>query len=465
MIELIFQILIYGLIEGITEWLPISSTGHLILLESFWPMDLSDEFLTVFRVVIQLGAILAVVIQFFRRLNPFNTSKVRRNRALNNWIRIIIGCIPAGIAGLLLDDFFDSHFFNWQTVVVTLFVYGVAFIIVESTGKNREIRFRTMEDIPNSTALIIGLSQVLALVPGTSRSGVTILAALLLGCSRAAAMDFTFCMAIPIMIGSSGVKLIKHGLGFSGKEIFVLIFGMAVSFAVSYVAVRFILKYVRRNSFRPFGWYRIALAALVLVFALAFPGVLPGSSAAKSKYDLPEYVQEDYLTVNPYSRPGIPLLKVNDIVVHYTGNPGTGAKANRNYFNSLSVQTGTDGVTYGSSNFIVGLEGEVLAVVPIDEIAYCSNNRNEDTISIETCHPDADGKFNEETYSSLVKLTAWLCDRYGLSADHVIRHYDVTGKLCPLYFVEHEDAWETFKEDVGRALDGMHQTGSTEADE
>ncbi|MBQ7248375.1 MAG: undecaprenyl-diphosphate phosphatase [Lachnospiraceae bacterium] len=463
MIKLIFQILIYGIIEGITEWLPISSTGHLILFESFWPMELSDEFLTVFRVVIQLGAILAVIIHFFRRLNPFSGSKARRNRALNNWIRIIIGCIPAGIAGLLLDDFFDKHFFNWQTVTVTLFVYGVAFILVETLGKNREVRYRTMEDMPNSAALLIGLAQILSLVPGTSRSGVTILAALLLGCSRAAAMDFTFCMAIPIMIGSSGVKLIKHGLGFSAKEIFILLLGMAVAFVVSYIAVRYILRYVRRNSFKPFGWYRIALAALVLIFALVFPGVLPGSAAPASKYGLPEYVTEDYITVNQYSRPGIPLLKVNDIVIHYTGNPGTSAEANRNYFNSLSMQTGTDGVTYGSSNFIVGLDGEILAVVPIDEIAYCSNNRNEDTISIETCHPDEDGKFNETTYGSLVRLTAWLCDRYGLTSENVIRHYDVTGKLCPLYYVVHEDEWETFKADVQRSLDQMGDTGLPEA--
>lgn len=180
----------------------------------------------------------------------------------------------------------------------------------------------------------------------------------------------------------------------------------------------------------------------------------------KSLYNLPDYVTEDYITVNQYSRPKIPLEKVNAIVIHYIGNPGTSAEANRNYFDNLSKQSG-DGATYASSNFIVGLEGEIIACVPINEIAYASNNRNSDTISIETCHPDETGKFNDVTYDSLTELTAWLCWHFGLDSSNVIRHYDVTGKQCPLYFVEHEDAWETFKEDVQTALDRLKEQAQT----
>lgn len=192
-----------------------------------------------------------------------------------------------------------------------------------------------------------------------------------------------------------------------------------------------------------------AAAALVLIAVLitVFVMTCNKEEVYRSLYDLPDYIEEDYLTVNQYSRPKLPLEKVNAIVIHYVGNPGTSAEANRNYFNNLSKQSG-DGATYASSNFIVGLEGEVIACVPINEIAYASNNRNSDTISIETCHPDETGKFNDKTYDSLVKLTAWLCHHFGLEPKDVIRHYDVTGKLCPLYFVEHEDAWETFKADV-----------------
>ena len=197
-----------------------------------------------------------------------------------------------------------------------------------------------------------------------------------------------------------------------------------------------------------------AAAGLVLIAAVITILLLTCNQKEeyKSLYDLPDYVKEDYLTVNQYSRPKLPLEKVNAIVIHYVGNPGTSAEANRNYFDNLSKQSG-DGATYASSNFIVGLEGEVIACVPINEIAYASNNRNSDTISIETCHPDETGKFNDKTYDSLADLTAWLCYHFGLDSNDVIRHYDVTGKLCPLYFVEHEDAWESFKKDVQDRLE------------
>ncbi|MBO4289649.1 MAG: N-acetylmuramoyl-L-alanine amidase [Lachnospiraceae bacterium] len=202
------------------------------------------------------------------------------------------------------------------------------------------------------------------------------------------------------------------------------------------------------------GLFVIAAVIMVLLLTCDKP------EEYRSLYDLPDYVTEDYITVNQYSRPKIPLEKVNAIVIHYIGNPGTSAAANRNYFDGLSKQSG-EGATYASSNFIVGLEGEIIACVPINEIAYASNNRNSDTISIETCHPDETGKFNAVTYDSLVELTAWLCNHFGLESDNVIRHYDVTGKLCPLYFVEHEDAWETFKSDVQTRLERLREEAVT----
>ena len=204
-------------------------------------------------------------------------------------------------------------------------------------------------------------------------------------------------------------------------------------------------------------WTRRIIFALVVILlitgiVLLARKLLQKEPVKTSAYGLPDYVTEQYLTVNSYSRPKIKLLQVNDIVIHYVGNPGTSAQANRDYFNGLAEQTGENG-THASSNFIVGLDGEIIACVPIDEVAYASNSRNSDTLSIETCHPDETGKYNDATYESLVKLTAWLCDKYGLDSSHVIRHYDVTGKLCPLYFVEHEDAWEQFKADVQTVLD------------
>ncbi len=200
----------------------------------------------------------------------------------------------------------------------------------------------------------------------------------------------------------------------------------------------------------------IFLAALFTVICVIIVILLVSCDKTETKrslYSLPDYVEEDYITVNEYSRPKIPLVQVNDIVIHYIGNPGTSAEANRNYFDGLSEQ-GADG-TYASSNFIVGLDGEVIACVPIDEIAYASNSRNSDTISIEVCHPDETGKFNDRSYESLVKLTAWLLKNFELDSDRIIRHYDVTGKLCPLYYVENEDAWEQLKADVKAEYDAL----------
>ncbi len=450
---LFIQVLFYGILEGITEWLPISSTGHLILFESFWAMDFSADFLSVFRVVIQLGAALAVLVKFFKRLNPFRKGISDKKKAgiYHNWINIIVACIPAGIAGLLLDDFLDEHLYIWQVVAAMLIFYGFIFIVVESANKNKPFKYRTMEEIPVSVALFIGVFQILSLVPGTSRSGVTIIAALIFGASRVAAADFSFCLALPIMCGASFLKIVKHGLNFSTKELLFLLFGMLVAYITSMIVIKFLVSFIKKYDYKIFGYYRILLGVIIIIIALIFPSLLPnGEGTVRNRFGFPEYVTEDYIKVNPYSRPAIPLLKVNDIVIHYVGNPGTSAESNRSYFNSL--QAGNTS-TYASSNFIVGLDGEVLAVVPIDEVAYCSNSRNSDTISIEVCHPDESGKFNDKTYESVVKLTAWLINYYNLDVSHVIRHYDITGKLCPLYYVEHEDAWNTFLSDVAAELE------------
>lgn len=206
-------------------------------------------------------------------------------------------------------------------------------------------------------------------------------------------------------------------------------------------------------------WIRrlaVLLVLILLVVAIIF-GIrrLFFGGKTSSVYGLPDYITEDYLQVNRYSRPKVPLTAVNSIVIHYTANPGSTAAGNRNYFNNLAEQDGVENPTYASSNFIVGLEGEIIACVPLDEVAYASNNRNEDSLSIETCHPDETGKFSEVTYDSLVRLTAYLCNRFGLSSEDVIRHYDVSGKACPLYYVENEDAWNGFKADVQISIDAM----------
>lgn len=458
MIGSIIWTILYGIIEGITEWLPVSSTGHLIIFENLWNINndiFTTAFLEFFRVAIQFGAILAVFVAYIKRLNPFSRKLTQkgRKRVWNNWIKIIIGCIPAGIVGLLFDDWVDSVFYNWQTVAFTLTAYGIGFIVVESLHKN-DVKYSTMEQMPNSIALLVGCAQVLALIPGTSRSGVTIIAGLLLGCSRVAVMDFTFCMAIPIMAGASGLKLLKYfvdGNILSMDQILILVIGLIVAYLVSMAAVEFITKFVRSHTFKGFGYYRIALSVLIVIL-----GVFTSIFGNKSIYGLPSYVDEQYIEVNEFSRPGVNVSDVKDIVIHYTANPGSTAQNNRDYFNNLSQQTSGDtNATYASSNFVVGIDGEIIAVVPIDEIAYCSNSRNSDSLSIEVCHEDTTGKFTEKTYESTVKLTAWLCNHFGLTSEHVIRHFDVSGKLCPLYFVENEDEWNQFKNDVQTEINSL----------
>lgn len=271
LLELLKAVLM-GIVEGITEWLPISSTGHLILLEQIVRFELSDAFLSMFRVVIQLGAILAVVLLYFDRLWPFTADAAAhytKPGAWALWGRILVGSLPAAVLGLLLDDWLDAHLYNYWVVAAMLILYGILFLAVER--RPRRPRISRIGQLTLQDALIIGFWQVLAMVPGTSRSGATIVGALLLGASRPLAAQFTFFLAVPVMFGASGLKLVKFFAGggvLTGLEIGVLATGMVVAFVVSLVSIGFLMNYVKKHNFRAFGWYRIALGALVLMVAL-----------------------------------------------------------------------------------------------------------------------------------------------------------------------------------------------------
>lgn len=270
---LLFELLkaaAWGLVEGVTEWLPISSTGHMILLDELIRLDMSEAFKDMFLVVIQLGAILAVALLFFKKLNPFSPAKkaAEKRDTMRIWYKIIIGVLPAAVLGFLFDDWFDAHFFNYQTVAVTLILYGVLFIVIENANRKRRPRIRSFRELTYKTAFFIGIFQVLSLVPGTSRSGATILGAILLGASRPLAAEFSFFLSVPIMFGASTLKLYKFGFDFTGTELAVLLTGMAVAFVVSVIVIRFLLCYIQRNDFKIFGWYRIVLGLLVITYFL-----------------------------------------------------------------------------------------------------------------------------------------------------------------------------------------------------
>lgn len=270
MIELLKSVL-FGIVEGVTEWLPISSTGHLILLNEFITLDVSREFQSMFDVVIQLGAILAVIVLFFYKLNPFapQKSEGEKKDTWNLWFKVIVAIIPSGVVGILLDDWMDQHLHNGIVVSIALIVYGIAFILVEKRNDRRTVRIRDVHDIDCKTALLIGLFQCLSLVPGTSRSGSTILGAILLGVGRSAGAEFSFFMAIPTMLGASAIKLLKFlasGVSATGTEIGVLAVGCVVSFVVSLLVIKGLMEYVRKHSFSAFGVYRIVLGAAVLFY-------------------------------------------------------------------------------------------------------------------------------------------------------------------------------------------------------
>ncbi len=278
MLEFLKAVL-FGIVEGITEWLPISSTGHMILLDEFVKLDVTPEFWEMFLVVIQLGAILAVVVLFFDRIWPFgkknNPYPAAKEGFLSYckkdiwqmWFKIIAACLPAAFIGLLFDEFFESLFYNGVCVAIALIVFGVGFILIENKNKGNTAKINSLDGITYKTALIIGLFQLIAAVfPGTSRSGATILGALLIGVSRTVAAEFTFFLAIPVMLGASLLKIVKFGFGFSGNELMILITGMATAFVISVIVIRFLMSYIKKHDFKIFGWYRIILGIIVLLY-------------------------------------------------------------------------------------------------------------------------------------------------------------------------------------------------------
>ncbi|MGL4790961.1 MAG: undecaprenyl-diphosphate phosphatase [Anaerotignaceae bacterium] len=271
MVEILKAIL-FGIIEGVTEWLPVSSTGHMILLNEFIKLEASAEFLEMFLVVIQLGAIMAVVVLFWKKLWPFVKTKkgikIRKDTFLM-WVKIVCACIPAAVVGLLFDDKLNELFYNYQTVAIALIVFGILFIVVENMNENKESTVNKIKEITFKTALIIGFFQLIAAVfPGTSRSGATIVGALLIGVSRTVATEFTFFMAVPVMFGASVLKIVKFGFGFTIMELAVLAVGMVVAFVVSVITIKFLLGYIKRNDFKAFGYYRIVLGVIILGYFL-----------------------------------------------------------------------------------------------------------------------------------------------------------------------------------------------------
>lgn len=263
----LLKAVVLGIIQGITEWLPISSTGHMILANEIINLSVSDAFMEMFEVVIQLGSILAVVVLFFHKLNPLSPKKSPQEKkdTLSLWGKVIIGVIPAGVIGLLFDDQINDIFYNSLTIAITLIVYGVLFILVENRNKHRKPRIDSIGQISWQLALAIGCAQILALIPGTSRSGATIIGAMLFGLSRTAAAEFSFFLAVPVMFGASALKLLKFGFDFTGMELAILFTGCVTAFLVSLLAIRFLMNFIKKHDFKPFGYYRIALGIIILI--------------------------------------------------------------------------------------------------------------------------------------------------------------------------------------------------------
>ena len=271
MIEVLKAIL-FGVVEGITEWLPISSTGHMILLDEFVKLNVSKEFLDLFLVVIQLGAILAVVVIYWNKLIPLSTTHGLHisRRKCKMWVKIIVASIPAGVVGILWDDVFTKYFYNYQTVAIMLILVGVVFIIIERSNKNKIAKIDSIDDISYGQAFLIGVFQMIAAIfPGTSRSGSTIVGSLMLGISRTAAAEFTFFLAVPAMFGGSAIKILKYSGGFNSAEVALLAIGMIVAFVLSIIAIKFLMSYIKKHDFKVFGWYRIILGIAVIGYFLA----------------------------------------------------------------------------------------------------------------------------------------------------------------------------------------------------
>lgn len=270
------KVIFLGIVEGVTEWLPISSTGHMLLVDEFLQLDASDGFKEMFFVVIQLGAILAVVLLFWKKMWPFRLGEnkktiVVRKKVFSVWFKVVVACIPGAIVTLLFDKFIEAHLHTPFVIALALIVYGVLFIVIERLNKTRTPKIRKLSEIDYKTALLIGLFQVLSIIPGTSRSGATIIGALIIGVSRTAAAEFTFFLAVPVMFGLSFIKLIKFGLAFTGTEIAILLVGSVTAFLVSLFVIKFLMSYIKKHDFRVFGWYRIALGIIVLIY-FAFAG-------------------------------------------------------------------------------------------------------------------------------------------------------------------------------------------------
>lgn len=266
----ILKVIFLGIVEGITEWLPISSTGHMLLVDEFLKLNVSDSFKEMFFVVIQLGAILAVVLLFWNKMFPFQfkdkSKPVIKAEIFSLWFKVVVACIPGAVVTLLFDDYIEAHLHTPVVIALTLIIYGIAFIFIEDWNKKRTPRVKKLTDITYKTAFIIGLFQVLSIIPGTSRSGSTIIGALLIGVSRVAAAEFTFFLAVPVMFGLSAIKLLKFGLAFTGAELIILLVGMAVAFIVSVIVIKFLMSYIKKHDFKVFGWYRIALGIIVLLY-------------------------------------------------------------------------------------------------------------------------------------------------------------------------------------------------------
>ena len=264
----LLKTIILGVVEGLTEWLPVSSTGHMILMDEFIQLDVSKSFMDMFLVVIQLGAILAVVALNFEKLNPWSSWKTRQEKkeTVSLWKKVILACVPAAVIGFLFNDYMEEHFMTAPVVAATLIFYGVMFILVENYNKHRRPRVSDLARLDYKTALIIGMFQVLSLIPGTSRSGATILGGIIFGTSRYVAAEFTFFLAIPVMFGASLLKIVKFGLDFSGSELVILLVGMITAFIVSILSIKFLMGYIKTNDFKAFGWYRIVLGIVVIAY-------------------------------------------------------------------------------------------------------------------------------------------------------------------------------------------------------
>ena len=270
----ILKVIFLGIVEGITEWLPISSTGHMLLVDEFLQLNVSDEFKEMFFVVIQLGAILAVVLLFWNKMWPFQTKdkkkSIIRADVFSMWFKVVVACIPGAVVTILFDDFIEAHLHTPVVIASTLILYGIAFILIENWNKGRRPQIRRLQDITYKTALLIGMFQVLSIIPGTSRSGSTIIGALLIGVSRVAAAEFTFFLAVPVMFGLSALKMLKFGFAFGGGELMILLVGMITAFVVSVLVIKFLMGYIRKHDFKVFGWYRIVLGVVVLLYFLLF---------------------------------------------------------------------------------------------------------------------------------------------------------------------------------------------------